>query len=162
MKKVYYTRHGKSSWDDPFQKDFDRPLKKRGRKDAKLIGSVLKKEGHEIDVIFSSSAQRAKETAVIFQEVMDIPFITFFVDLYHASDRGVLDFLSKIETTPESIMVFGHNPGYTNLVNRYSDQHLYNLPTTGTFCVEYDCDCWSEIKMSKGVLKGIWIPKNYK
>lgn len=162
MKRVYFVRHGKSSWEDSFLKDHDRPLKKRGRNDAKLIAGIMKDEGLKIDAIYSSSAYRAKETALIFKSQLAIPIIQYFIDLYHAGPQNIIDFIKSNELNQDSIMLFGHNPGYTDLVNLFSEQHIYNLPTSGAFCVDFDCDSWADIDTEKANLYKLWFPKRYK
>ena len=53
MKKLVIIRHAKSSWDDPFLNDHDRPLAERGLKDAPKMAKRLKKEKiHPIEELF--------------------------------------------------------------------------------------------------------------
>lgn len=162
MKRVYFTRHGKSSWDDPLLDDYDRPLKNRGRKDAAIIAHKMQEFDHLPEMIFSSSALRAKETALIFKEYLNIPLIQYFQDLYHAGPANILEFIQQLENDYYTIMLCGHNPGYTELINKYADRYIYNVPTSGTFLIEYSCDNWSTIKKCDARLAGYWFPKMYK
>jgi phosphohistidine phosphatase len=162
MKYVFYTRHGKSSWDDPFLEDHDRPLKKRGVKDAGIITDRLQHFEIKPNIIFTSSAKRAAQTAEIFKKNLEIPYIQYFIDLYHASDRAVLEFLNNLEVDYQGVMIFGHNPGFTDLINRYSDRYFYNVPTTGTFCIQYSCNNWNEISEAEARLIEYWFPKDFK
>ena len=77
MKRIFFVRHGKSSWSDPYLEDFHRPLKNRGLKDAKLIASILCKAGHNIDHIYSSDAERAVQTAKVFSKKLKVANISF-------------------------------------------------------------------------------------
>ncbi len=61
MKRVYFIRHAKSDWSDFLLDDFDRPLNKRGKKNAPLMGQYFKDENIYPDVFFSSPAKRAKK-----------------------------------------------------------------------------------------------------
>jgi phosphohistidine phosphatase len=162
MKRVFFTRHGKSSWDNLYLDDHSRSLKDRGRKDARLIAGHLKDIAPIPEVIYSSSAVRAKETAEIFQEVLGIPFIQFFRDLYHAGPIRILEFLGHIEVDYSTVMLFGHNPGYTELINRYSMDFIDNVPTSATFLIDFDTDDWSEIQNCRSTLAGFWRPKDFK
>lgn len=162
MKRIYFTRHGKSSWENTALKDHDRPLKKRGRKDALLVAEKMLDVTHKPEMIYSSTAQRAKETALIFKETLSISFIQYFVDLYHAGDIQILDFITRIENNYDTLQFFGHNPGYTELANRYLNRSIFNLPTSGTFLVEFNCDSWNDIVKCEGSVKGIWLPRDFK
>lgn len=162
MKRVFFTRHGKSAWNDVTLSDHDRPLKKRGQNDARLIANELLDHVPRPQMIFSSSAQRAKETALIFKNTLAIPYIQYFIDLYHADDNKILEFIQWLEIDYHTVQFIGHNPGYTDMFNRFSENTISNLPTSGTFLVEFDCDTWEEIDGRNGVIKGSWFPRNYK
>ncbi len=73
MKTLYIVSHAKSSWEYKGIEDIDRPLKKRGIKDAHLLSKFLSKEIKKPDVFMSSSANRALHTAVIFCENFEYP-----------------------------------------------------------------------------------------
>ncbi|MDH3269487.1 MAG: histidine phosphatase family protein, partial [Ignavibacteria bacterium] len=64
MKTIYLVRHAKSSWKDQGLQDYDRPLNKRGKRDAPFMGEVLNDKKIRPDFIISSSAKRAKKTAL--------------------------------------------------------------------------------------------------
>jgi phosphohistidine phosphatase len=162
MKRIYFTRHGKSAWNDLTLNDHDRPLKKRGRQDALIIANEMLDLVHRPQMIFSSSAQRAKETALIFKETLGIPFIQYFIDLYHADDEKILEFIQLLEVDYQTVQFFGHNPGYTDMLNRFSPNSISNLPTSGTFFVQFDCNKWEEVDWMNGRLEGHWFPRDYK
>ncbi len=63
MKKLHLIRHAKSDWSNPILDDFDRPLNKRGKKNAPFMGKILRDKGVNPDLIISSPAYRARETA---------------------------------------------------------------------------------------------------
>ena len=147
-KTLYIVRHGKSSWDHPGVSDFDRPLKEKGIRNAYEIAETLnvKKAGPE--VIYTSPAARALNTAVIFSRVLNFPDNKIYVrkDLYLADAEEILEIIK--ETSPEvnSVMVFGHNPGFTELVNHLSDLRLPNLPTSGMVCLQFSSKSWVDIE----------------
>ena len=117
MKKVIFVRHGKSSWNDPYLSDDQRPLKKRGRIDGMTIANILKEENLAIEKIFTSHAVRAKETAIIFKDLLNISEFSKHKELYHAGELEILRFLNKVDNDLNLIMLFGHNPGFTSLNN---------------------------------------------
>ncbi len=69
MKTLLVQRHAKSSWKDPGLDDHDRPLNKRGKKDGPRMGRLVREEDLIPDLILSSTAVRAKNTA---KEVAEI------------------------------------------------------------------------------------------
>ena len=73
MKTLYLARHAKSSWKHPELKDIERPLNKRGKRDAPYIGDLLKEEGVKPDILISSPAVRARKTSVVIAEKIDYP-----------------------------------------------------------------------------------------
>ena len=71
MKKLYLVRHAKSSWENNKLKDIDRPLNKRGKRDAPFMGRLMKENNIKPDLLISSPAERALRTAKIFSKEMD-------------------------------------------------------------------------------------------
>ena len=139
MKQLIIMRHGKSSWAEPGQLDFDRPLKNRGMKDATFVAAELVKNGIQPDRIISSPANRAKSTAILVAKGFDYPVknVAFEQIIYGA---GLYDILKLVAQTPDSantIMLFGHNPTFTDVANHFGIP-MFNLPTCG--CVGFDLD----------------------
>jgi phosphohistidine phosphatase len=164
MKTLVIVRHAKSSWDQPALSDHDRPLKKRGYKDAPLIGAVLADWGPPVDRVLSSSAVRALETAeIIVQEMgLSLDEIQIEEDLYHASADEILEIIEEQEDELDGLMLFGHNPGMTDLVNILSDLDLYNLPTAGVVVLQYEVETWKEISQMDPDQVMIDFPKNHR
>jgi len=147
MKTVVIVRHGKSSWDDPFLSDHERPLAKRGLRDAPVMGARLADWGPPVDRVISSSAVRALATAELVTVEMGLPWDEIQVedDLYHATESEMLELIQEQEDYLDGLMLFGHNPGMTYLVNDLSDLDLENLPTCGVVILQFDVERWSEI-----------------
>ncbi len=164
MKTLVIVRHAKSSWDQPVLSDHDRPLKKRGYKDAPLMGAVLADWGPPVDRVLSSSAVRALETAEIIVQEMGLPLdeIQIEEDLYHASSSEILDIIEEQEDDLDGLMLFGHNPGMTDLVNRLSDLDLSNLPTAGVVILQYEVENWGAITQVDPFQAMIDFPKNHR
>ena len=118
MKKLIIIRHCKSSWSDLNLNDFDRPLNNRGIQDGNLMSKELSKKIDKVDLLFSSSSKRTRLTADFFIEVINIKKINFIDELYHSSSENIINILKKISSTKKSVMVIGHNPGLTDLVNK--------------------------------------------
>jgi phosphohistidine phosphatase len=147
MKTLVIVRHGKSSWDDPSLSDHQRPLAKRGLKDAPKMGARLADWGPPIDRVISSSAVRALATAELVTGEMGLPWDEIQVEdaLYHATEYEMLELIHDQEDYLDGLMLFGHNPGMTCLVNDLSDLDLDNLPTCGVVILQFNVESWSEI-----------------
>ena len=147
MKTLVIVRHGKSSWDDPFLSDHQRPLAKRGLRDAPKMGARLADWGPPIDRVISSSAVRALATAELVTAEMGLPWDEIQVEdgLYHATETEMLALIQGQEDYLDGLMLFGHNPGMTYLVNCLSDLDLDNLPTCGVAILQFEVVSWSVI-----------------
>lgn len=152
MKTLIIVRHGKSSWAYPDLEDFYRPLKPRGINDAFAIGEELLEKDVFPDLILSSPAIRAMNTAIIIARKLDFPLqrIRANEGIYEASTYELLKLISNVEDNIETLMVFGHNPGFTSLINQLQEESLYNLPTSGVFAIELPINTWAEVTKTKG------------
>ncbi len=152
MKTLIIVRHGKSSWAYPDLEDFYRPLKPRGINDAFNIGDELLKRDVFPDLILSSPAIRAMNTAIIIARKLDFPLqrIRANESIYEASTYHLLNLLRNVEDNNDTVMIFGHNPSFTSLINQLQDEPLYNLPTCGVFSIELPIDSWADIGKGKG------------
>ncbi len=147
MKTLVIVRHAKSSWDNAVLSDHHRPLSKRGLRDAPIMGARLAQWGPPVDRVISSSATRALTTAEIITQEMGLPWDEIQIEdaLYHASEEDILDLINEQDDYLDGLMIFGHNPGMTYLVNGLSDLDLDNLPTCGVAVLQFDVNSWSEI-----------------
>ncbi len=164
MKTIYLLRHAKSSWDYPKLEDFERPLNNRGRRDAPLIGGVLKKLDIKPDAIISSPATRASTTARIIADYISYPleYIYYNEIIYGASDIELFDLMKSILDTTKSAMIVGHNPGLTDLANYLTKENIVNIPTCGVFCAKIDIDNWKKLNHYGGKQEFFEYPKKYK
>ncbi|HAQ37679.1 MAG TPA: histidine phosphatase family protein [Saprospirales bacterium] len=162
MKEVYFVRHAKSSWDDQSLSDHDRGLIERGVNDAELISRILANSGVIINGAFSSDAIRALKTADIFARNLNTNHIQASRDLYLAGTFSIIHFLYNLDDSYHSILVFGHNPGFTDLFNHYSKSPIDNVPTSGAFHIRYEIDKWKDVKTARGSLLNTWFPKDFR
>jgi len=165
MKTIILVRHAKSSWKDPSLDDFDRPLNKRGKKNAPFMGKKLREQQVMPDVVLSSPAKRAKKTAIAIAKAIGYPKkqIIFDDNLYHAGVRYIFELVKNLDDAYETIMLFGHNPG----INQFADMSVKrnrvdNIPTTGIYCVRFDVNQWQKLKEGKGECVFFDYPKRYK
>lgn len=156
MKRLVILRHGKSSWDNSMLDDFDRPLNERGKANSSDMGIFLHEKFGMPDIILSSSAKRAFDTAKNVAKSMKYPAkeIISDSDLYLASVVSILNCIGKMSDTATSCILVGHNPGLTFLVN-YLGIRLDNLPTASAICFTLDTEKWNEISPSNAKFE--WI-----
>lgn len=161
-KRLFLLRHAKSSWNDPGLDDRDRPLNGRGRRNAPRMGRLMKDEGFVPDLALCSSAQRTRETAVLFfSEWKVLPSLVFRDDLYHAGPVQIESILNTIDDTVESLMIIGHNPGLEEFLNQHTGKAL-DMPTAALAQVDFELDSWSHFEdLTRGVLINFWRPKDF-
>ncbi len=162
MKTLYIVRHAKSSWDDAYMRDFDRPLNNRGNNNAPEMGKRLASMNILPDLIISSSANRAITTAKkIAREInYNQDNIKETKELYLASIGTTISIIRQVDDQHNSLMIFGHNPGWTDLTNYLSNAYIDNIPTCGIAAIEFDIERWSEVDKDKGKLIFFDYPKN--
>lgn len=145
MKTLTLVRHAKSSWKDHSLTDRERPLNKRGKRDAPEMGRRIAAAGIRPSLIVSSPAVRAWTTARIIAEEIGYPreFLQRDDALYLASVNGILDVIVAQDAGFNNLMLVGHNPGFTEFANYLVPGLTDNIPTAGVVSVELDTDSWS-------------------
>lgn len=156
-------RHAKSSWKNPALRDFDRPLNKRGKKDAPRMGLYLKELQLLPDQIFSSPAQRAKSTILKVIEELGVPVskIVWDENLYFNGFQSYVDAIKNAHDSSEIIMTVGHNPMTQEAIFKLSGNTAEKKIKTATIaCFEYEADSWQDVQFGPDSLKWIIGPKD--
>jgi phosphohistidine phosphatase len=163
MRTVYLCRHAKSSWDDPAQSDFDRPLNDRGLRDAPFMARLFHGRGEPVDLLLSSTANRALSTALFFAKELGIPEkdVVRMDDLYHACSLTITRILNELPSTVRRVMVFCHNPGITEAVEHLSAEDIGNMPTCGLVRIDFPGDDWAMVSRELGTLAWMEYPKRH-
>lgn len=161
MKRLTLIRHAKSSWGDATLSDFERPLNKRGRRTAPDMGERLAARGFRPDLLLSSPANRAFATARIIAEKIDYPETDIEAEerLYGASTREILGIVQALDDALEHVVIFGHNPGFTDAAGRLSGVMIDNVPTAGVVDVRFEVASWREVAPGRGELIEFDYPK---
>lgn len=161
MKTLILVRHGKSSWEYSVD-DKDRPLQERGVNDGHLVSTKFKSHKIPIDAVFSSPANRALHTCMIFLRQLNFPFVKFRVtnELYDFSGDSVLKFLNTLDDTLDTVMIFGHNEAFMNVVNSLGNSYIDNVPTTGLVQIRFEVNDWASV--TKGTTTQAIFPKDLK
>lgn len=163
MKTVYFVRHAKSSWQDMSLPDHDRPLNKRGKRDAPYMAEQMLTMELRADLMLTSSARRARATARFFRKSQDLPKERLLVDkrLYHASIETVLQVIQELPDDLHVIYLFAHNPGLTYIANHFSTKMIDNVPTTGIIKVVSQSMQWINFDPNSAVMKAFYYPKMF-
>ena len=152
-KELFVLRHAKSSWDEPNKDDIDRELTARGISDAYSMANRLIKQLKAVDLILTSHANRATHTATIFAGVIGYSFdkIRITSNLYEASESKLISLVKELPNELTRVLIVGHNPTFTNYVNRYLPKSIDNIPTAGVVGMSFNTSSWKEI--SKEILQ---------
>lgn len=117
MKSLHLLRHAKSSWDDPVERDFDRPLNGRGHRAARRIGEWLRQEALELQHIVASPALRIRQTIEGVESGLGSRLRPEFDKrIYMASAAGLFDLIRETPDSVESLLIIGHNPGLEDIL----------------------------------------------
>ncbi|MEX2370939.1 MAG: histidine phosphatase family protein [Bacteroidales bacterium] len=145
-RKLFIVRHGKSSWDSIVD-DIDRPLTERGVKNSYEMADRLNGKGLVPDEIYTSPANRAMHTAIIMSKVWNMKDYHIHIrnNLYLPEISDITELFSEISEKVLSVAIFGHNPGFTNLANRFMEPQVDNVPTAGVVVVSMDIPTWNDI-----------------
>jgi phosphohistidine phosphatase len=156
MKILLLIRHAKSSWDDPAQKDFDRPLNARGLKDAPMMARRLLDKKVKIDAFISSPAKRAKKTCELFMKEYKAneDKIILQSKLYMAEPDLFFQTIKKIDPAVEHAVIFSHNNGITEFVNRLTKVRIDNMPTCSVFAIKIHSNHWTDFEKAE---KEFWF-----
>lgn len=145
-------RHAKSSWANPLQSDFERPLNERGQHDAPMMGERLKKLGIIPDLIIASTAKRTRQTAKkIAKELGYNPDnIKWEEKLYHCIPSVFEEVIYEVSETVKTVFIVAHNPGITGFVNQLSPEFsIDNMPTCGIVAAQMELKDWNGFAIAK-------------
>lgn len=155
MKTLLLLRHAKSSWDDPSLRDFDRPLAKRGRRDAPRMGRALAERGAVPELVISSPAARARETVEAVLEAAGLAMSPRFEPgLYAASSAELLRLIRGLPETVSCALLVAHNPGLEDLLSRLAGSPE-RMPTAALACLRFSAGSWGDVEDGDG--ERIWM-----
>jgi phosphohistidine phosphatase len=160
MKTLLLLRHAKSSWKDSELDDHDRPLNKRGKREAPRIGQLLKEEGLLPNFIVSSSARRARKTAEHVIHHSGYRGETRLTgELYNAGREQLIAFVDALPDTAERILLIGHNPGLEELLEALSGE-CRALTTAALAHLESPAEAWRQFRdAGPARLIRVWQPR---
>jgi phosphohistidine phosphatase len=160
-KELFIVRHAKSSRDLDNISDIDRPLSLRGIRNAYEMSRRLKIERNIPEVLISSPAVRALHTATIFASVLDLSYDQLKIDarIYGNGIQGILDLIEEQPFEVNKLMIFGHNPDFTEIARLYSKKPIFELPTCSVALFSFNCRNWSDIGKETLISENLDFPK---
>ena len=152
MKTLTLLRHAKSTWDDPVERDFDRPLNGRGRRAAARIGKWLADDGAGFDHVRASPAVRVRQTIEGIEDGLRRGLQPMFdARIYLASAVTLLDIVQGFEETATTALLIGHNPGLEDLLlmltppaDPLRGEAEVKYPTATLAVLDIDVDRWRD------------------
>lgn len=156
-------RHGKSDRDQNVP-DFERPLAKRGREDVPVMGKMLLISDNVPEIIISSPAKRAMETAELVAKACRFKGEIRYEDsFYQAVPEDIIEVLRSLNDKVQSVMVVGHNPDIEKtaayLSCRNANAVLFPIPTAGLLCFDSEIEEWGKLTPNSCILRWFVIPK---
>lgn len=144
-------------------RDFDRPLNDRGLRDAPQMAKLLAARNVSPDLIVTSPAKRASTTALFFARAFHVPEeqVTKDPEIYDAMPLTILQVISRLPDSAGTVLMFGHNPAFTEVVNHFSEDYMSNLPTCGIVQINSQATTWAEFADLNAKVVACFFPKEF-
>jgi phosphohistidine phosphatase len=160
VKTIILLRHGKSDWDAGYGDDHDRPLARRGRKAATLMGALLARVGQVPDRVLTSSAVRARETVDLAVEAGRWPCpVEVVPEFYGGSPAAVLERVRRENDGASSLMLAGHEPTWSALASDLMGGGILRFPTAAMARIDLEIDGWKSVGFDRGMLVWFLVPR---
>lgn len=165
MRRLILMRHAKSSWSDTTQRDLDRPLNKRGRRSAALVGDWLKSHHYRPGAALVSSARRAQQTWDGIVSAAGPAPTRYVPEIYHAGPDTLLDVLRQAPVGERTVLMLGHQPGIGTFARRLlrepprDDSGFEKFPTAATAVIDFDAEDWRAVGWETGRLEAFVVPR---
>ena len=164
MNTLYLVRHAKATLENRMERDIDRQLLEKGLKRTRHIIDFLTKRKTTVDLIVSSPAVRAYETARVLAHALNFPQINIKIErlLYEGDAEKIGDLFYDLPQNKDSLMIVGHNPSITNFANIFLPEPIDYLPTSGVVGIQFDTNSWDEIWQAEKISNFVITPKMLK
>ncbi|MBF0276551.1 MAG: histidine phosphatase family protein [SAR324 cluster bacterium] len=167
MKTLYVLRHAKSSWEDPYREDHDRPLASRGLNDAPMMGKVLDSFEIPPTLAITSTAKRARQTvemlAKTFNERSLNPLeVKTDRRIYSAPVKILFKILSELPEKNDAVLLAGHNPQLEELISLLcfdAPDGGIRMPTAALAQITFEINQWKKLETGTGILSALIFPR---
>ena len=159
MKILYLLRHGKAEAGD---EDFERELSPQGERDVERMGRHLYERRVRPNIVYCSTAPRARRTAEILLPIMDVELnsVRFEEFLYLASPDRLQEFVAGFAEDYESALICGHNPGLEHLATLYLNRVAGSFPTSAFREILFNADSWATVDIDTVMQTTLITPKD--
>lgn len=163
MKTLYLLRHAKSNHDDASLTDFDRPLNKRGKKDALAMAEAIAEHCPNVQHVYSSPAKRCRSTVKRIRSALDTPAGALTLDdaLYTFEANNLVTWLKERDNTLDRILLTGHNPALHDLIALLCARSLIQFPSAAFAEVFLRIEYWDQLRPGCGDLLHCLTPRNF-
>lgn len=159
MKTLYLLRHAEAGWNERGLGDFERPLNGRGREAAPLVGRHIRAKGLRVDLIVSSPAVRARQTAALVKESAGLSAGLLHDErIYEADAARLLEVVTQAAESADALLLVGHNPGVGELLALLTGE-ARRMQTAALACVALDVEEWGEARAGAGRLEWHVLPE---
>lgn len=159
MKTLFLLRHAKSNWKDASLPDFERPLNKRGKQAAPIVGKFMRKQKLRPDLILCSPAERARQTiAIVCEAAACKAELRYDERIYEANVARLLSVVSQIDESAEKVLIVGHNPGLEELLESLTSE-VRHMPTAALAHITLNIEKWADVREHTGELIRLVRPK---
>lgn len=152
MKQIFLIRHGKAEDYDFVNSDFERCLTKKGKQISREVAEKIAKKDFVPEIIYTSPAFRAIETAIIFADVLKYSYSDLKIckDIYSGFDIDSLrEIISELDNRVNSVAIVGHNPGLSDIAEILCKSWVQNIPKTGVVIIESKAITWTEFEQNE-------------
>ena len=155
-------RHAKSDWTTKCP-DFDRPLNHRGESDLIVMGNQLSQLDLKIELILTSPAKRTLLTAESIAKSIGFPIKNILKEpsIYEGSFYNLNRIIEQLNNDLSTVLIVGHNPTFTTLIDYYTGSSIGNLPTLGVAIITFELEEWETLSSTTGTLKQFIYPKQF-
>lgn len=151
MKSVFLVRHSFAEYSYS-KSDFDRELSSEGYQQIAEQYAIIENKKESIDLIISSSAVRARQTAEDFEKRLkinnDIVFLDWLYNAYAIDD--LIHLLQSISNTSQSVMLIAHNPTISAIANQFLPSTYYMFNPCGILKLTFEIDDWKQLNAFDG------------
>ena len=160
MKTLLVMRHAKSDWNADYGSDHERPLNQRGARSARLMGRVLAADAQEPDLVITSTAVRARSTAVLAEEAGQWQSdVVLEPNLYGTGVDAAVQVASAAPDV-DRLMLVGHQPTWSSLISALTGDRV-EMKTATVAIIDFAIEEWARFPSARGEVVGTYQPGDY-
>lgn len=163
MKTLYLLRHAKAESFSRDKKDFDRAIDEFGYREIDIVASIWKEKGEIPSLVLSSSALRTRTTAEKMADALGVAPQNLVLEpkLYNAPLGEYNNQIFHLPNNVHSVMMVGHNPAMSLLLNYLSADAHVEMPTCGLARIDFELNDWRYVSSGMGKLAWFEFPAIY-